>query len=123
MWIASQLGFFSIVSKEDCFHVRARTSEDLQRLKLAADLNQEIERWPNADYRFRLRVPAAELARIFAALERSISYSNFKSRIAALPHQGNKLAAYERLWFDLLQLQDADTPRQRHDHARAGQHH
>jgi hypothetical protein len=121
MWIASQLGFFSIVQKEGFFHVRARLRSDLEALRATARVRVRIEEWPAADYRYRLRVNAAALARIFRALEKSVDYPNFKSRIAQLPAQQEKLAAYGRLWSALYQLQqDANPPHQKYDHAGAG---
>lgn len=105
MWIASKLGFFSIVHKEGSFHVRARTRDDLAQLKRAAKVRARIEEWPRADYRWRIRVQLADLARVFAALQSSIDYPNFKNQVAALPSQREKLGAYEHLWGRLAMLQ------------------
>lgn len=107
MWIASELGFFSIVRKEGAFHVRARVREDLVGLKAAAGLKARIEEWPSADYRWRMRVGPRALAEVFGALPGTIDYPNFKSRIAGLPAQREKLPAYEGLWMDLRRVQEA----------------
>lgn len=40
------------------------------------------------------------------ALECSVDYPNFKSRIARLPAQRQKLDAYHDLWHALYRLQD-----------------
>lgn len=106
MWIASQLGFYSIVQKDGFFHVRGRLRGDLENLRLAASLEQEIERWPAADYRWRMRVDFEGLGKVFRALERSVDYPNFKSRIHERPDQASKAGIYTRLWTGLYQLQD-----------------
>ena len=43
MWICSKLGFFSIVKKDDRWHVRARARVDLKALKKATGLRLPIE--------------------------------------------------------------------------------
>ena len=106
MWIASQLGFYSIVQKDGFFHVRGRLRGDLENLRLAAGLKMEIERWPAADYRWRMRVYSKDLGKVFRALERSVDYPNFKSRIHELPDQASKARHYTSLWAGLYQLQD-----------------
>jgi hypothetical protein len=98
MWIASQLGFISIVQKEGFFHVWARLRAVPEALRATAKVRVRVEEWPAADYRYRLRVNAAALARIFRALEKSVDYPNFKSRIAQLPAQQEKLAAYPHVF-------------------------
>ena len=75
MWIASKLGFYSIVQKTAGeWHVRARRRADLVNLLDAscpepAATADRIEESPAADYRWRIIVTdAAELAGIFTAL-------------------------------------------------------
>jgi hypothetical protein len=106
MWLATKHGFFSIVQKNRGeFHVRARVHEDLVALRLAARVKVEIEIYPSADYRYRLIVNHRQLAHIFAALENSIDYPNFKSEIAATPGQREKLPAYHEIWHTMAGLQ------------------
>jgi hypothetical protein len=106
MWIASELGFFSIVEKGGRFHVRGRMEQDLKNLRQAAGLEAvEIEKWPLADYRWRMRVTAGHLPAVFKALQDSIRYDNFKNRIHALPDQAGKLPAYTELWQSLYWMQ------------------
>jgi len=106
MWIASAFGFFSIVQKEGCWHVRARMKEDLEELARAAKLVSPIEEWPEADYRWRVRLKdEADLSRVFQALQASLTYKNFKSHIATLPRQRAKLPAYHELWSALFAIQ------------------
>jgi hypothetical protein len=105
MWIASSHGWFSVVKKDGGFHVRARSAEDLQALQRAvggAFAALPIHHTPRADYHARVFVPAdgaeAVLDSLFHALGRSVDYPNFKSRIASLPEQRDKLARYHDVW-------------------------
>ncbi|RME90992.1 MAG: hypothetical protein D6766_12490 [Verrucomicrobia bacterium] len=105
MWICSKLGFFSVVRKTDGWHVRARVREDLAALAGAAGVEARIQRWPLADYRWRLILGPEDLHRIFAALEASVDYPNFKEAIGRDPGQREKLGAYHELWTALARLQ------------------
>lgn len=108
MWIASKLGFFSIVQKEGAWHVRARVKRDLENLVVAAlpTAKAKIQRWPAADYRWRICLTRAEhVTRVFAALQESIDYPNFKSEIAQRPDQREKLHAYHELWGAMQEIQ------------------
>lgn len=110
MWIASKLGFYSIVQKTPGeWHVRARIRADLVRLSFAvAPSAVEIEEWPAADYRWRFIVrDASELVTIFEALAETVDYSNFKSEVGTRPDQRPKLAAYHTLWANLYAIQQA----------------
>jgi hypothetical protein len=110
MWIASKLGFYSIVKKAGpagvAYHVRARTVEDLERLKDAAKLENTILFWDMADYKFRMLVSKPELKSIMAALANGVTYPNFKAEIASTAHQRPKLPAYHELWMSLAALFD-----------------
>lgn len=106
MWICSQLGFYSIVQKDGAWHVRARSLHDLNNLVRAAGLKVQVQRWPAADYRFRVLIQAESLGKVFSALEKSINYPNFKSRVAELPQQRAKVEAYTRLWGDMYGIQE-----------------
>lgn len=107
MWIASKLGFYSIVRKAGGWHVRARVRGDLVNLAAVAGLDPEtIEEWPAADYRWRIRVKKRFLSRVFRVLEASIDYPNFKSEIAATPEQRPKLHTYHNLWTNLYRVQE-----------------
>src|SRR5437762_682115 len=100
MWICSTLGFFSIVKKgqPETWQLRARCEHDLRELLDAAGLKAEIIPTPQGDYAFRVVVDRQGLRRLFSTLAESIDYSNFKSRIAALPQQQEKLPAYHDFW-------------------------
>ncbi len=108
MWIASKLGFFSIVQKEGGWHVRGRLRDDLDRLNQAAFRGKrEVQEWPTADYRWRIvLMKPDDLGRVFETLARSVDYTNFKSQIGSLPHQREKLGAYHDLWSSLYRIQE-----------------
>ena len=116
MWLCTQHGFYSIVRKAgDEYHIRARKREDLenlsdliaQRYPRASQAHAwKIHRSVPADYRWRMVVTARALGYVFAALESSIDYSNFKSRIHDRVDQREKSQAYGSLWADLYRLQE-----------------
>lgn len=115
MWIASKLGFFSVVQKAAGeWHIRARTRQDLVNLIRAAYLNQaevtdQIEEWPEADYRWRIIVrDADEFAGLFTSLADTVTYANFKAEVGRTPDQEDKLPAYHQLWHALHELQERD---------------
>lgn len=109
MWIASKLGFYSIVNKDGHYHIRARKRADLQALiKATPKFDYEIESWPQADYRYRIRIPEEkfnDFAQVFATFVESIDYGNFKNEIAATPSQRDKLHAYHEIWGIMADLQ------------------
>ena len=113
MWLCTDLGFFSVVRKgANQYHIRARVRRDLENLKtaLAVDLSAhlpDIQRWPTADYRWRVVVTFESWAFIGNYLIRAISYDNFKSRISSLPDQRHKLRAYHELWHAGVDWQEA----------------
>ncbi len=110
MWIASKLGFYSIVRKptpyaEEIFHVRARLRPDLDKLLQATRLHKTIEEWPEADYRYRFFATDADLRHIMSSLATMLDYDNFKSAIGRTPDQKGKLAAYHSVWQQMADLQ------------------
>ncbi len=106
MWIATKYGFFSIVAKGDEFHVRARAKQDLEELLAATELNEPVQVWPGADYRYRVIVGAKDIPVLFQKLGESIDYSNFKNMIAASPSQKDKKQAYNSIWSVMYQVQE-----------------
>lgn len=109
MWIASKHGFFSIVLKEDGYHLRARVRKDLENLLAATDSTAlpEIETWPSADYRFRVRLDSSQFAPIWKTLGESIDYPNFKSEIAKTSDQRDKLHTYHEIWSLMMRHQSS----------------
>lgn len=110
MWLATRIGWYSIVVKDGKLHVRGRSREDLQNL--AARLGgKEIHEWPKADYRFRLILPRSDLYTIMDIFATMVTYSNFKSEIAEVPGQRDKLAAYHEVWATMAQWAEDREPR------------
>jgi hypothetical protein len=108
MWLATKLGFFSIVQKDPpddgdaaVYHVRARVKGDLENLLNVTGLQREILMWPSADYRFRIIASQLEVFEIMSALTETIDYPNFKNAIAAAKDQRPKLHAYHQVWSTL----------------------
>jgi hypothetical protein len=97
MWLCTKYGFYSIVYKEDeFFHVRSRTKEDLEALiKATKGRFPQVETWPEADYRFRLRLKSEQYGQLMTTIFSSVSYSNFKGQIIGDPRQRDKYPVYE----------------------------
>ena len=71
MWLATQHGFYSIVQKDhDLYFIRARVRKDLENLKALAQLDREVLEWPEADYRYRVKVDFEDLLEVFGATVR-----------------------------------------------------
>lgn len=105
MWIASKLGWFSIVEKtRGVYHIRARVREDLENLLEDASLSSSvaIQEWPGADYRYRAVVRVTNLIKAFEALLDSVDYPNFKGEISKTPDQAPKLQSYHRIWSEMM---------------------
>lgn len=115
MWIASKLGFYSIVYKPShldpegppAYLVRARDKADLERLVKTLKKKKnpydkdflKIHEYHRSDYPYRIIVrDSAMLHDFLECLGESIDYENFKDKIKATPHQKDKLAPYEGLW-------------------------
>ena len=114
MWIFSTLGFFSIVRKPHAavpgrpMQIRARRAADLHNLARAASLCGDEAApivTPNADYCARLAVSDESLARVMSALTATITYSNFKSAIHAIPDQSDKSSALGEIWEVMYEYQ------------------
>ena len=83
----------------------ARVRADLDALKAAAGLEDEVVTPKSTDYRYRMVVDQAAVSKVMAVLGESIDYSNFKSHIAATHAQRAKLHAYHEVWGIMEQLQ------------------
>lgn len=122
MWIATTIGFYSIVQKEHhddpdgkkLFVVRARARDDLQRL---VDLIQpklklytgdkpvkiKIYEYEKSDYKYRIYLETKEdFEATLAALAKTVTYPNFKDEILEIDHQRDKVQPYSDLWLGLL---------------------
>ncbi|MBI5817452.1 MAG: hypothetical protein HZA88_00530 [Verrucomicrobia bacterium] len=105
MWICSTIGFFSIVKKTGGFHVRARRRFDLETLLKESAVKAEIIETPVNDYRYRIIVPEKTLKQLWDILGKTITYDNFKSKIASIPTQRPKLFAYHEIWRAMRDIQ------------------
>ena len=116
MWIATKIGFFSIVlrpeeegAKEQVFHIRARTGADIDAIisLLEPVLKRPLRLFetPEADYHWRIILRPGELAPALAALAATVNYPNFKDEIHAREDQADKLDAYSDLWSALYEIQ------------------
>ena len=115
MWIATKIGFYSIVQKQHhlrpngdkLFVVRTRTFDDLQRLidVIQPKLKQEIQihEYEKSDYPYRIYLDTKEdLSTTLATLSETITYPNFKDEISDSDHQQEKADAYSQLWLNLF---------------------
>jgi len=105
MWIASGLGYFSIVNKDGKYYVRARSVNDLELLKKATGLSNKVLQFQGTDYIARIIVDKKDLNIIKDALFESIVYPNFKNSIHANKNQSDKSDFYGRIWGVMFQYQ------------------
>ena len=108
MWIASRVGFFSVVSAErGRMQVRARHRDDLASLQQFAGLRSRITATPHADYPFRLFVPVATWMRVATKLAKDAAgYTNFKAAVAE--QDPERAAIYGRVWSVLRDIERRD---------------
>ena len=105
MWLATGLGYFSIVRKNGEFFVRARSIKDLDILKKATGLTNKIIQIKNSDYVARIIVNQVELETIQKVLFDSITYPNFKDSIKHNPEQQGKTKFYTEVWGVMFDYQ------------------
>jgi hypothetical protein len=102
MWLFTTAGFFSIVQDaqdKSLHHIRTRTLDDLNTLRaLIPALPRPVLSHPGSDYPHRILCPSGLLPEVLTTLGRTIEYPNFKSEIARLPAQRDKLPAYHQIW-------------------------
>ena len=117
MWLATKIGFYSIVEKQHHLHpngeklfvVRTRTFGDLQRLIEAIEpkLKRDIptHEYEKSDYPYRIYLETKEeLSTTLATLAETITYPNFKDEISESDHQQDKADAYGQLWLNLFMI-------------------
>lgn len=105
MWLMTTTGFFSAVRGEgrDDVMVRARSRDDLARLKGRFALRGRVTATPRADYPFRLRVSSRDWARCCAGLASDArGYGNFKGAVAA--RDTYRAMIYHNVWAELQRL-------------------
>ncbi len=101
MWLFTVHGFYSIVQKDDHWHIRARAKRDLENLKRVCGLRSKLkieESWPGSDYPWRMLVSRAAKDAIIQTLGSGIDYSNFKAEVGRRADQSHKLPAYHEIW-------------------------
>jgi hypothetical protein len=115
MWVFTEDGFFSAVKDRYCkdgeLVVRARVREDLIRFLNHMGLaGGEILVFHQADYRYRVIIPADHWANYLKDRAEGINYDNFKNRVFATwdPIGGDRHTAYHRVWLALYALQAAE---------------
>jgi len=107
MWLATTIGFFSVVGHADdtdTVLVRARAREDLDALRRRYLPDLEIVENHGSDYRFRAYMRRDEWEYAAQRLAADIDYPNFKNAVAE--RQGPERAhLYSRVWAALRELQ------------------
>jgi len=118
VWIASTLGFFSIVrdhSDQRVTHVRARRREHLEQLCGYAhtcgmiDLRKHLLATPERDYPWRIVMPTLYLHDLMSVLSSSVVYPNFKAEVQRTDPA--TAAVYSRVWAMLrLGIDEREAP-------------
>jgi len=83
MWLCFNDGFYSIVAKPEGMTVRARSRKHLRAFlkHVPKDCKWAIKATPNADYGFRVVLPARVVATVIAQRVQDINYDNFKDSV------------------------------------------
>jgi hypothetical protein len=114
MWIMTNDGYLSIVSK-DCgpaeLLVRARRAGDIERVFP----NAKVTRSTNSDYLYRAVLPRNEVKQAVAAMIDHIDYPNFKDSV----EDRSLHAAYISVWCAMAGLQHPPPDPERATHARS----
>jgi hypothetical protein len=105
MWIASKIGFFSVVTdskREGWMLIRARCRADIFNLyegfgKQLASMEPPTSD-ETRDYRWRLSISRADWITLAAKLAEEVNYPNFKSEVHRRPDQHNKSRPYVAIW-------------------------
>jgi len=109
MWVFCKSGMFSAVkhnAKEGVILLRTRLEGDLERLFKAHGLDGKYvaTESPDADYRFRVEMDAADWVRCVTEEADDIDYGNFKNRV----HDGSvRDDAYMGCWLSMVEAQEA----------------
>ena len=108
MWLMTNLGFFSVIQKEndDFLTVRSRIKRDLEVLKERYIPNLgHIIHGGGTDYQYRAKVSHDDMAEAVKKIVMDIDYPNFKNSVAE--KQGRKRAKVcGELWEVLTTLQE-----------------
>lgn len=108
MWIASELGFFSVVvdrQQPGALLVRARSRQDLERLCLSGGFYAgNIRVTSHADYLYKMTLDRSEVVRVLSLLVQGLEYGNFKGHTAKTlgVHRAD---IYHDAWAAFLRIQ------------------
>lgn len=107
MWVFSRSSFLSLIADPvdpECLLVRARIRTDIHHLwpKAVVDVT------PWRDYKYRARIPRAEVAEALSREVTSITYGNFKD--AAGLADKRRMPFYAWIWMAACEMQDALEP-------------
>lgn len=110
MWLLTNIGFFSVVQKEnsDYLTIRARVRNDLDNLRrnYLPDLSHSTS-IAGCDYPWRATVAHDKFALALGKMVMNLHYPNFKNEVA--DRQGSYRAHhYHKVWSDLYHLPDMD---------------
>jgi hypothetical protein len=121
MWIATPIGFFSVVKNalvKGEVLIRARCKADIWNLyrnystayKAKGKRYQMTRPKSDAtrDYMWRISMKQRAWAAISYKLSMAIDYTNFKSEVHRHPDQDNKSSAYMTVWSALHKVQMAE---------------
>ena len=110
MWVATRVGFFSIVQKkgEEGLTIRARARKDLQQLKARylPDLS-DIQEGGGTDYQYRAWCSHQQWADASSRIALDIDYANFKSQIKKEVGP-TRSGIYSQVWGALWDIYDQD---------------
>lgn len=89
MWIATKIGFFSIVqdrNNKSQFMVRARLREHIEAFAVLSKIQPDnIIELDDADYRFRIFAPKVRVLDVVVKLLSEVNYPDFKSAVPSPP--------------------------------------
>lgn len=106
MWVATTLGFYSVVStgRADQVMIRARARKDLVALKRRFKMDNKIYHSPKRDYLYRVLTTSTRWSQIVAALaEDTVKYTNFKDAVARVDPE--RAHTYLGVWSALLRIE------------------
>ena len=104
MWIIMNDAFLSVVQNiydEDELLVRARVEGDIERVFSNAKVFED----EGSDYKYRSYLNKREVAKVIEWSVLDIDYGNFKNSVAKSDEK--RRSAYDRVWSDLLRLQES----------------
>jgi hypothetical protein len=105
MWVFTNTGFVSAVSNGKELMVRSRDRESLE--PLAESAKTEIISTPSNDYPYRTIVSHETFSRWVSHMATNISYTNFKSEVAAT--RGYEFAhPLMKVWSAMHEVEDKE---------------